>query len=87
VSWGDEDEHCDSEFVEDINQSVVYECPECKKLMKKNIWIPCVVKKHNQNFKSMSPYVHNDKLNEMCSGFYRGAYATIYVIQSLSKPL
>jgi len=57
-----------------------------QKVNEKNIWIPCVVKKHNQNVKSKSPYVHNDKLNEMCSGFYRGAYATIYVIQSLSKP-
>ncbi|KAH3752961.1 hypothetical protein DPMN_187588 [Dreissena polymorpha] len=44
VSWDDEDlllgdytdsdEYCDSEFVQASTQSVVYECPECNKLMK-----------------------------------------------------
>jgi hypothetical protein len=57
VSWDDEDEHCDSEFVEDINQSVVYECPECKKLMKRTYGFHVLLKSTIKTLK-VSPLMY-----------------------------
>lgn len=71
VSWDDEDLNldlllgdytdydvvCDSECLKEDIQSVMYECPQCQKLMKSiSGFRGHVLKKHNLNIKGMCFY-------------------------------